>query len=87
MLRKWDGELRYLPNFKFRRFGKKDLKIDNRNSTKNTSSSKLVPKSNEISKKEEVLPKTENVENSRIDMEKEDTTDNSLETDCAMIVE
>ncbi|XP_015589508.1 translation machinery-associated protein 16 [Cephus cinctus] len=25
MLRKWDGELRYLPNFEFRRFGKKHL--------------------------------------------------------------
>lgn len=26
MLRKWNGELRLLPNFKFRRFGKKHLK-------------------------------------------------------------
>ncbi|XP_011310079.1 translation machinery-associated protein 16 [Fopius arisanus] len=25
MLRKWDGELRYLPNFSFRRFGKKHV--------------------------------------------------------------
>lgn len=26
MLRNWNGELRLLPNFKFRRFGKKHLK-------------------------------------------------------------
>jgi len=26
MLRKWQGELRFLPNFKFRRFGKKHFR-------------------------------------------------------------
>ncbi|XP_012267516.2 translation machinery-associated protein 16 homolog [Athalia rosae] len=49
LLRKWDGELRYLPNFKFVRFGKKNLLKSNQNKSKPPGKSTSKP--NENSKK------------------------------------
>ncbi|XP_043479026.1 translation machinery-associated protein 16 homolog [Leptopilina heterotoma] len=82
MLRKWDGELRYLPNFKFRRFGKKDLKLNTQDRTKKAESCKLVAKCEEPSE-------TEIVPNSRIDTKEVEHPPNvdSTEDNCAMIVE
>ncbi|XP_051171623.1 translation machinery-associated protein 16 homolog [Leptopilina boulardi] len=92
MLKKWDGELRYLPNFKFRRFGQKDLTRDYLSRIKKNVNSKLVLKTNDISREEELLStetkNAENAENSRIEMNKDEKSNvSTLENDSDMIVE
>ncbi|XP_012276326.1 translation machinery-associated protein 16 [Orussus abietinus] len=54
LLRTWEGELRYLPNFKFRRFGKKHLKEHLKKQSKQKESS-----TNEIKKGTQDEPEQE----------------------------
>ena len=88
MLRKWDGELRYLPNFKFRRFGIKDLTgtmSKDQHQTKIKKKNKPILEENKIEKKS-----TKNAEDSKEDtIPKESVTSegNSLENDFSMIID
>lgn len=82
MLRNWQGELRFLPNFKFRRFGKKHLreamvKAAAAQSTNIIESSALSLKNSKI----------ENIESNSIESEKLNCSSENITNECQMAVE
>ncbi|XP_033225352.1 translation machinery-associated protein 16 [Belonocnema kinseyi] len=102
MLQKWDGELRYLPNFKFRRFGKKDLERarqqEQRSRTKIKKGIKSILDDKKSEKEKEpsmVSESAETTEASRENLVPEEdiiaevslSETNLLKGDCSMIVE
>ena len=97
MLQKWDGELRYLPNFKFRRFGKKDFvraqQKEQKTMTKMKKENKLTlegKKCEEEKKPSTVLESAEMTEDFGEDVVPKENViaeASSLQDDCKMIVE
>ncbi|XP_017758596.1 PREDICTED: translation machinery-associated protein 16 homolog [Eufriesea mexicana] len=86
MLREWNGELRYLTNFKFRRFGKRHLEETLQKASKEPKQNKDIrTKVLEKSGNPSVEDKLENTENS-LSNSVDATEDNPL-TKCAMEVE
>lgn len=90
MLRKWNGELRFLPNFKFRRFGKKHLKdalqrIEKQAKTvvnKSTNNTKTVVSSTD--EKIEGRQKTEKNSIENKESSKTNLSENTKLNECSM---
>lgn len=73
MLRKWRGELKFLPNFKFRRFGKKHLRDAIAKGVINQSSTEPSISSSVNSKVENI--KNNSTESVELNCLSENTTD------------
>lgn len=86
MLRNWNGELRYMTNFKFRRFGKKHLneafKKANKESKENKDIQTKVSKKPQNSSEEIKLENIENSLNKSID-----SSENNQLIECIMEIE
>ncbi|KAG6802360.1 translation machinery-associated protein 16 [Apis mellifera caucasica] len=86
MLRNWNGELRYMTNFKFRRFGKKHLnealKKANKESKENKDIQTKVSKKPQNSEEVKFEEKIENSLNKSID-----SSENKQSIECIMEIE
>ncbi|PBC29132.1 hypothetical protein APICC_08584 [Apis cerana cerana] len=85
MLRNWNGELRYMTNFKFRRFGKKHLnalKKANKESKENKDIQAKVSKKSQNSSEEVKFEEIENSLNKSID-----SSENNQSIECIMEIE
>lgn len=82
MLRNWHGELRFLPNFKFRRFGKKHLREAMAKVAINQSKS-IIESSISSSKDNKV----ENIESSSIKNKELNSLFENITNECQMIVD
>lgn len=86
MLRNWNGELRYMTNFKFRRFGKRHLnealKRANKESKENKDIQTKVSKKLQNSSEEVKLEDIENSLNKSID-----SSENNQLIECIMEIE
>ncbi|XP_043797426.1 translation machinery-associated protein 16 homolog [Apis laboriosa] len=86
LLRNWNGELRYMTNFKFRRFGKKHLnealKKTNKESKENKDIQTKVSKEPQNSSEEVKFEEIENSLNKSVD-----SSENNQSIECIMEIE
>lgn len=86
MLREWNQELRYLTNFKFRRFGKKHLEEALQKARKEPKQSKNIE--TKVLEKSENLSEEDKAENTESSLSNPvDATEDNPPTKCAMEVE